>query len=619
MSEKNFVRSETTRNSLQELPTSCGVYILCNQSHQIIYIGKAIHIQNRVRNHLQGDSSSPLKRDMAKEIHTIQFILTRDEAEALLLEEELIKTYQPQYNIRMKDDKSYPYIHFDSRGDFPAVKIARRKTAKPGYFYGPYTNSKKARDGLKILRQIFLLRGCSIPESRFPLLRSCLDYELKLCCAPCIGKCSSSEYQDKLNKARSFLEGDYLEVTNWLEEEMWDAADRQDFEKAAQFRDHLDCLLKIIGRYRLVLPDGSDIDFIELESESNLASLVVVKVRKGRLIGIENFHAQREENADRDYILNEFIENFYLDHFNPPTKICVQFDFNHNLQERIKEKGHLSIVDLPRNSSELDLLHFAQENAQKNLQLEKIKALRHNMDHQHILNELKALLSLPALPRLIEGVDISTFQGDESVGAIVAFFDGVPLKKRYRKYIIRETDHPDDFAMIEETLTRHFNKLIQNQTEFPNLLVIDGGIGQLNSALKVLHNFSLTIPVLALAKENEEIFLPKKSVPLRLPPENSSLQFLQRIRNEVHRFVITFHRVRRNKNMFSSVLDDIPGIGPKRKHVLLSAFDNLTQILDYSPQEVSHQLKIPTQSIIEIQKKLSQKNMSTMKEGIVSS
>jgi excinuclease ABC subunit C len=216
-------------------------------------------------------------------------------------------------------------------------------------------------------------------------------------------------------------------------------------------------------------------------------------------------------------------------------------------------------------------------------------------------------------------VDISTFQGDESVGAIVAFFDGVPLKKRYRKYIIRETDHPDDFAMIEETLTRHFNKLIQNQTEFPNLLVIDGGIGQLNSALKVLHNFSLTIPVLALAKENEEIFLPKKSVPLRLPPENSSLQFLQRIRNEVHRFVITFHRVRRNKNMFSSVLDDIPGIGPKRKHVLLSAFDNLTQILDYSPQEVSHQLKIPTQSIIEIQKKLSQKNISTMKEGIVSS
>ena len=241
------------------------------------------------------------------------------------------------------------------------------------------------------------------------------------------------------------------------------------------------------------------------------------------------------------------------------------------------------------------------------------------MDHQHILNELTALLSLPALPRLIEGVDISTFQGDESVGAIVAFFDGLPLKKRYRKYIIRETDHPDDFAMIEETLTRHFNKLIQNQTDFPNLLVIDGGIGQLNSALKVLHNFSLTIPVLALAKENEEIFLPGKSVSLRLPPENSSLQFLQRIRNEVHRFVITFHRVRRNKNMFSSVLDDIPGIGPQRKQVILSAFDNLTQILNYSPQELSRQLKIPSQSIIKIQKIISQKNMLAGKEGITSS
>jgi excinuclease ABC subunit C len=619
LSEKNFVRSETTRNSLQELPTSCGVYILCNQNHQIIYIGKAINIQNRVRNHLQGDSASPLKRDMAEEITTIQFILTRDEAEALLLEEELIKTYQPHYNIRMKDDKSYPYIHFDARGDFPAVKIARRKTAKPGYFYGPYTNSKKARDGLKILRQIFLLRGCSIPESRFPLKRSCLDYELKLCCAPCVWKGSPSEYQDKVKKARSFLEGDYLEVTNWLEEEMWKAADQQDFEKAIQFRDRLDCLLKIIGRYRLVLPDSSDVDFIELENESNLASLVVVKVRKGRLIGIENFHAQGEENADRNYILNEFIENFYLDHFNPPTKICVQFDYNRNLQERIKEKGYSSIIELPRNTSELDLLHFAQENAQKNLQLEKIKALRQNLDHQHLLHELKNLLSLPALPRLIEGVDISTFQGDESVGAVVAFFDGLPLKKRYRKYIIREADHPDDFAMIEETLTRHFNKLIQNQTELPNLLVIDGGIGQLNSALKVLQKFSLTIPVLSLAKENEEIFFPGKSISLRLPPENSSLQFLQRIRNEVHRFVITFHRVRRNKKMFSSLLDDIPGIGPQRKQVVLSAFDNLTQILNYSPQELSRQLKIPSQSIIKIQKKISQKNMLAGKEGITSS
>ncbi|NLJ50457.1 MAG: excinuclease ABC subunit UvrC [Candidatus Atribacteria bacterium] len=618
MNQKNFVRSEITRNFLHDLPTSCGVYFLINQEHHIIYIGKAVNIQNRVRNHLQGDSSSPLKRDMAEKICTIQFILTRDEAEALLLEEELIKTYQPQYNIRMKDDKSYPYIHFDARGDFPSVKIARRKTAQSGYFYGPYTNSKKARDGLKILRQIFLLRGCSISESRFPLTRPCLDYELKLCCAPCVGKCHSSDYQDKLKKAQSFLEGDYLEVTSWLEEEMWKAAQLQDYEKAAQFRDHLNCLLNIIGRYRLVLPDNSDIDFIELESESNLANLVVVKVRKGRLIGIENFHVQSEENADRDYILNEFIENFYLDHFNPPTQICVQFNFNHNLPKRIKEKGYSSSIDFPRNNSELDLLHFARENAQKNLQLEKIKAIHQNLDHQQLMNELKTLLSLSSFPRLIEGVDISTFQGDESVGAIVAFFDGFPLKKRYRKYIIRESDHPDDFAMIEETLTRHFKKLIQNQAELPNLLVIDGGIGQLNSALKVLQKFSLPISVLALAKENEEIYLPGKNVALRLPPENPSLQFLQRIRNEVHRFVITFHRVRRNKKMFHSLLDDIPGIGPQRKNILLSAFNSLTDILDYSPQEISRQLKIPPQSIIEIQKKLAQEKLSLKKKGMPS-
>jgi len=618
LSEKNFVKSETTRNSLHELPTSCGVYLLKNQEHHIIYIGKAVNIQNRVRNHLQGDSSSPLKRDMAEEIITIQFILTRDEAEALLLEEELIKTHQPQYNIRMKDDKSYPYIHFDARGDFPAVKIVRRKTAQPGFFYGPYTNSKKARDGLKILRQIFLLRGCTIPESRFPLTRPCLDYELKLCCAPCIGKCHISEYQDKIKKARSFLEGDYLEVTSWLEEEMWKAADIEDYEKAAQFRDHLDCLLNIIGRYRLVLPDNSDIDFIELESESNLASLVVIKVRKGRLIGIENFHAQSEENADRDYILNEFIENFYLDHFNPPAKICVQFNFNHNLLKRMKEKGYTSSIDLPCNTSELDLLHFARENAQKNLELEKIKTIRQNLDYQQFMNELKTLLSLSSFPRLIEGVDISTFQGDESVGAIVAFFDGFPLKKRYRKYIIRDINHSDDFAMIEETLTRHFKKLIQSQSEFPNLLVVDGGIGQLNSALKVVQTFSLPISVLALAKENEEIYLPGKSVALRLPAENPSLQFLQRIRNEVHRFVITFHRVRRNKKMFHSLLDDIPGIGPQRKNLLLSAFDSLTDILDHSPQEISRQLKIPPQSIIEIQKKLSQEKLTSEKKGMPS-
>jgi len=612
LSEKNFVKSETTPQNLQELPTSCGVYILLNPRQKIIYIGKAVNIQNRVRSHLQRESTSPLKRDMAQEITAIQFILTQDESEALLLEEELIKSHKPHYNIRMKDDKSYPYIHFNGEGHFPAVKLARRKTAGQGYFYGPYTNAKKAREGLKTLRRIFLLRGCSIPEARFPLERPCLDHELGLCCAPCIGRCSPAEYRDQFIKAQSFLEGDYQEVTRWLENEMWKASDRLNYEKAAQLRNHLNSLLKIINRYRLVLPDASDMDFIEAATEDELTSIVVLKVRKGRLIGIENFHAQGEETADREHLLSEFFENFYLDHFTPPEKICLNLKNLDHLQTLIKEYNRDIFISLPGNDFEIDLSVFARENAEKNLQIEKIKSIRKNMLNEKILLNVKETLSLPVFPRLVEGLDISTFQGDESVGAIVAFADGMPYKKRYRKYIIRESDHPDDFHMVEEVLRRHLQKLKRDSSGFPDLLLIDGGMGQLNSALKILHEESCDLPVLSLAKENEEIFLPGRSLPVCLSADSDVLQFLQRVRNEVHRFVITFHRIRRNKKMFHSLFDEIQGIGPQRKTKLLSAFDRLEEILHHSPETIARQLEIPKKSIIELQKKLSQKNSSDL-------
>lgn len=579
------------------------MYLLKNGRGEVIYVGKAINIQKRVKSHLVRRDFSPFREDMVAEIKSVDYFLTATEHEALLLEDELIKVYRPHYNLRLKDDKSYPYIRIGVQEVFPPIGFARRKMAPEGIYFGPFTNAKKVREGIKLLRTLFLLRGCEIPEARFPLERPCIDYDLHLCSAPCVGRISPEVYRENLRRAIDFLQGDYESVIAWLEDEMWKAADVLDFESAIWYREHLETTKKIATRYRLVLPSPEDVDFLEAVCGDNLGVVVVLRVRKGRLVGSESFvvEAGHEEQTS---LLQKFVEDFYLSHFSLPSRVCLRLEDLVSLNHLKRDLGLEIVFARPGNSFEEDILDVAWENARKNLEVEEEKARKKAMWSEKVLEDLRRTLGLESLPHLIEGMDVSTFQGDEAVGVVVSFRQGTPYKKRYRKFIIRETDYPNDYEMLREVVRRYFRDLAKSSSPFPDLLLIDGGVGQLHVAMAALQELGISLPVVALAKEWEEIYLPHQDVPLRLPPRSEVRQLLQRIRNEAHRFAVTFHRLRRNKKFFSSVLSEIEGIGPERKRKLLTSYDSLLDILQVPPEEVSKNLRIPLASVLALQKRL---------------
>ncbi|MEN3186649.1 MAG: excinuclease ABC subunit UvrC [Atribacterota bacterium] len=587
------------------LPQECGVYLFKNGRGEVIYVGKAVDIQKRVKSHFAGRNFSPFKEDMVAEIQGIDYLLTTTEHEALLLEEELIKTHQPRYNLRLKDDKSYPYIRIGIGETFPPIGFARRTTTREGLYFGPFTNAKKVREGIKLLRTLFLLRGCEIPESRFPLQRPCIDHEFRLCSAPCVGRISSRMYRENLERAVDFLNGDYESVITWLEGEMWKMADALDFESAARYRDHLEATRKIASRYRLVLPQPDDVDFLEAVCEENLGVVVVLRVRKGRLIGSESFVVESQA-LERVSLLRRFVEDFYFSHFSLPSRVCVDLEEVSSLNTLQDVLGLRISIASPLNRFEEEILEVAEENARKNLEVEREKKRKKEMWSEMVLEELRAVIGLGTLPKLIEGMDISTFQGDEAVGVVVSFREGVPYKKRYRKFLIRETDYPNDYEMLREVVQRYFNDLKRSSSPLPDLLLVDGGLGQLHVTTSTLRELGISLPVLALAKEWEEIYIPDQGEPLRLPPQSEVLQLLQRIRNEAHRFAITFHRLRRNKKLFSSVLLEVKGIGPERRRKLLSSYDTLLDILQVSPQEVSKNLRIPLPAVVDLQERLKE-------------
>lgn len=577
------------------------MYVFKDGEGKVLYVGKAVNILKRVKSHFQ-KVSSPLKEGMLEATVTIQYFLAEDEHEALLLEEDLIKSFRPPYNLRLRDDKSYPYILFEREGRFPAVRIARRKTGGEGIYFGPFTDSKKTREGLKILRSLFLLRGCKIPEGSFPLKRPCIDFELKLCGAPCIGWITPEEYQKNVQRAMDFLNGKYEEVMQWIEGEMWKASDALDFERAILYREKLEAVRKVAARYRLVLSRPEDVDFLEVASNEDLAIFVVVRVRQGRLVGSESFVASLDGKRMREVLLGEFLEQVYLHSFNFPPRVCVADENEKRLQElKILFPFKLSS---PSTLEEEDIMLFAQENAQKGLEAEILKQKKRERASLEMLKGLQELLGLSSFPRLVEGVDISTFQGQEAVGVVVSFLDGLPHPKRYRKFLVRSEGHPDDYAMMQEVVRRYFRGLQSKGIPLPDVLLLDGGRGQLNAVLEVFQELSLSCPVLALAKEFEEIYVPHRVTPLAFPSHSETLQFLQRVRNEAHRFAVSFHRFRRNKKTFGSILEEVEGIGPQRKQKLLTAFEDLVDICGEDPEKIGKKLRIPKEIIVRLQKKL---------------
>ncbi len=596
----NCVPFEVQKEDIDCLPQECGVYVFKDVQGRILYVGKAVNILKRVKSHFQR-ASSPLKEGMIGTVATVQYFVTGSEHEALLLEEDLIKRFRPPYNLRLRDDKSYPYILFETKGEFPSVRIARRKTGGEGKYFGPFTDSKKTREGLKLLRSLFLLRGCTLPENSFPLKRPCIDFELGLCSAPCVGRISKEDYQENLQKAMDFLNGRYEDVSRWIEEEMWKAAEALNFEKAIYYREKLEAVQKVAARYRLVLSEPEDVDFIGVTHDEQIAVFVVLRVRQGRLTGSESFVAPAEGWKDKESLLVEFLEQVYLRSFHFPPRVCVTLKSAPFEELNRFFPFHLSP---PRNLEEEDLLLFAEENAEQNLDVEILKKRKRERASLEILKGLQELLGLSSFPRLVEGVDVSTFQGDEAVGVVVSFLDGDPYPKRYRKFIVCSEGHPDDYGMMREVLSRYFKGLQSRGADFPDVLLLDGGKGQLGVALEVFYELGISCPVLALAKELEEIYIPERESPVLLPPHSEVLQFLQRVRNEAHRFAVTFHRLRRNKKSFGSLLEEVEGIGPKRRERILAAFEDLTSLCTANPEEVGKRLKVPKEIIVKLQEKL---------------
>lgn len=596
----NCVPFEVKKEDIDCLPQECGVYVFKDVQGRILYVGKAVNILRRVKSHFQR-ASSPLKEGMVETVATVQYFVTGSEHEALLLEEDLIKRFRPPYNLRLRDDKSYPYILFETKGEFPSVRIARRKTGSEGKYFGPFTDSKKIREGLKLLRSLFLLRGCTLPENSFPLKRPCIDFELGLCSAPCVGRISKEDYQENFRKAMDFMNGRYEDVSRWIEEEMWKAAEALNFEKAIYYREKLEAVQKVAARYRLVLPEPEDVDFVGVAHDEQIAVFVVLRVRQGRLTGSESFVAPVEGWKDKESLLVEFLEQVYLRSFHFPPRVCVTLK-SASFEELSRFfPFHLSP---PCSLEEEDLLLFAEENAERNLEVEILKKRKRERASLEILKGLQELLGLSSFPRLVEGVDISTFQGDEAVGVVVSFLDGDPYPKRYRKFIVRSEGHPDDYGMMREVLSRYFKGLQSRGADFPDVLLLDGGKGQLGVALEVFYELGISCPVLALAKELEEIYIPERENPILLPSHSEVLQFLQRVRNEAHRFAVTFHRVRRNKKSFGSLLEEVEGIGPKRREKILAAFEDLTSLCTANPEEVGKRLKVPKEIIVKLQEKL---------------
>ncbi len=602
--------SERVRNKLESLPRRPGVYLMKNTAGEIIYIGKAVDLRARVRSYFHRSAQhSPRIRRLVAEIADIEWIVVDTELEALVLENQLIKTHQPRYNVRLKDDKTYPYIKIHWQDPFPKVTITRRIEQDGARYYGPYASASAVRQTLDVLRRVFPYLTCNRTITGQDT-RACLYYDIKRCAGPCIGAVSQTEYRQIIEGLARFLEGDTEGVIAELEAEMKKAADALQFEKAALLRDQIAAAREIASQHQVVAHGLANEDVLALVQEEDTTCVQVFFVRRGKLLGRETFFLEGTDEADMEEILVSFIQQFYDEVARVPDEVIVPTALSeaHIIERWLSQKqGQTIRVRLPADEREQALVQMAATNALETLRVMRQQWQANKVRQEEALAELQHVLGLDTPPARIEGYDVSTLQGTHTVGAMVVFVHGVPRKSDYRRFNIRTVQHvlePNDFAALREMLRRRLRRLVEPIGEspgekarrreqtwrlMPDLMLIDGGRGQLNVALSVLDEFNLrgTIPVLALAKRNEEIFLPDRGEPLRLPRTSEALKLLQRVRDEAHRFSITSHRQRRRRESLKGILEEIPGIGPKRKRALLQHFGSLDAIRAASVEELA--------------------------------
>ena len=581
--------TDIVAEKLKLLPDSPGVYIMKDDHGKIIYVGKAIVLKNRVRQYFQSSRNhTPKVRAMVSHIADFETIMTANEVESLILEANLIKKHRPRYNIRLKDDKSYPYVKVTVQEDFPCVFITRRVLRDGARYFGPYTNVTALRDSLKLLRRLFPLRTCrTMPE------RPCLEYHITRCLAPCVGKVEAEDYRAMIRAVLLFLEGRTDDVERELEQRMNAAAEAYHFETAARLRDQLSAVRTAAERQNIVTGAG-DQDAVGMARSAAGVCVQIFFIRGGKMIGREHFLLRgSEEESDAD-ILRAFLEQYYNQATFVPREVLLPCAIDAAAQATIEawlaaRKGGGKVALLtPQRGTKHDIVQMATGNAAKFLADEETR--RSLLDEQTLgaVEELGRYLGLKHPPRRMECFDISHNQGQETVASMVVFEDGAPKKSDYRRFKIRSTEgKPDDFLSMREVTMRRYVGLPEE--ELPDLIIIDGGKGQLSSALEIIRHAAghKDVPVVGLAKQFELVFTEGNSEPVELPRRSQALYLIQRIRDEAHRFAITFHRKLRGKRNLVSVLDHIVGIGPKRRQSLRTHFGSLEKIKEATVEELA--------------------------------
>jgi excinuclease ABC subunit C len=649
--------NEKIQSVLHSLPHKPGIYLMKDAQGTIIYVGKAISLFNRVRSYFQESTDlSPKNRSMVAKIEDIEFLVVQNELEALVLESNFIKQNRPKYNVLLRDDKSYPYIKVALTEDFPRVYRVRNFQRDGNRYFGPYTNSGAVDSTLDLLNKLFAFRTCRYdasvwapPREGTPegwkqklLARPCTQYYIHRCIAPCVANTTREEYDAVIRQVILFLEGKHDEVVKNLETRMEEAAENLNFEEAARIRDRIKAVERILEKQRIISTEGQDDqDVIALASLDDETCAQVFFFRAGKLVGREFFILQGTRESSPGEIMSSFFLQFYENVPHIPAEIVVEAEPEDKatLQTWLKEKRNGAVtITQPRRGEKLRLVEMVRQNASEVLEQQRIKWLSDSQKTQMALEELQEVLNLAAPPLRIECYDISNTQGTNSVGAMVVFESGRPKNSEYRRFKIKTVEGANDFASHQEVLRRRFRKAaaqqeaeleveapsvvavlsqeehdednagettdekpasenaMQHDWALPDLVIIDGGRGQLNAALEVMRELNLDIPTIGVAKEEgshtklataEEIYIPGAIEPISLPRSSQGLYLIQRVRDEAHRFSITYHRKVRSEKTFKSLLDEVPGIGPKRKKALMLHFGSIRAISAASLEELA--------------------------------
>jgi len=593
--------TETVAAKLQQLPKQPGCYLFRGQDGEVLYVGKAVSLRNRVRTYFQPSTRhGPRIARMVAKVRDVEWIVVDSELEALVLECNLIKRHRPPYNVRLRDDKSYPFIAITNER-FPRVVFTRRPRKDGGRYFGPYSNAFAVRETIQLLHRLFPLIPCGKSWTGKAVQRPCLYHHLGQCLAPCAGLADERAYAEVIRRVERFLSGKEEELADALKAEMEEAVERLEFERAAKIRDQLKALDEVLQKQKVLSTDGEDQDVIAVVKDERGAAIQMLFIRGGKLIGQRQYLLEGAAEAPPGEAVQEFLKQYYADAPEVPREILlpVEIEERRIVQQWLRSKrGAAVTIEVPQGGEKMKLVDLAAANAEQALATFSLEAQRKEEFADSALGELQEALGLATPPRRIEGYDISNIQGTAPVGSMVVFQDAAPAKSEYRRFRIKfHPESPNDYAMMGEMLLRRLRSYLEGDPEFatlPDLILVDGGKGQLSAALQVRDELGLAVPMVGLAKKMEVLFVPSRLAdgdyayePVELPLNSPGLTVLRRLRDEAHRFALTFHRKIREKRATGSALEEIPGVGPRRRRLLLRTFGSVEGIRRATVEEVA--------------------------------